>query len=228
MFGKTNARGGGGGANSGVTPTIMPPSQKPMNRMKRPMPTPIARFRPSGTAFMIASRRPTTTSRVMMRPSITITPIAEAGRHPQGGQREGHHGVQAEAGGQGERIVRGQAHEQGHESGDKCRAGGDGDRVKTQRSGDDRRVHGDDVDHHQECGNAGPNLGADVRPPFAQVEPALHVRTASSTPPSRLRGGPWANGRDGCYSGVRARESDLRMRCNPTSRGRRISGAGRS
>ena len=86
------------------------------------------------------------------------------------------------------------------------------------RSGDDRRVHGDDVDHHQECGNAGPNLGADVRPPFAQVEPALHVWTASSTPPSRLRGGPWANGRDGCYSGPRAREGHLRARATDARR----------
>ncbi len=81
--GNWNASGGGGGANSGVTPTIIPPSQKPMNRMNRPMPTPMARFRPSGTAFMIASRRPTMTSNEMMRPSMTITPMAWAAVMPR-------------------------------------------------------------------------------------------------------------------------------------------------
>ena len=36
--------------------TMSPPLTKPMNRMKRPMPTPIALLRASGTAFMMASR----------------------------------------------------------------------------------------------------------------------------------------------------------------------------
>ena len=52
------------------------------------MPTPIARFRPSGTAFIIASRRPTTTSSVMTRPSMTITPIASAGDMPRAGSEK--------------------------------------------------------------------------------------------------------------------------------------------
>ncbi len=64
-------------------PALMnPPFAKPMNRMKRPMPTPIARFRASGTAFMIASRRPARTRIVTRTPSITITPIAPAGESP--------------------------------------------------------------------------------------------------------------------------------------------------
>jgi hypothetical protein len=53
-----------------------------MNRMNRPMPTAIARFSESGTAFMIASRNPTSTRTRTTRPSITITPIAPAGVRP--------------------------------------------------------------------------------------------------------------------------------------------------
>ncbi len=68
---------------SGAQPdTIMPPLANPMNRMNRPMPTPIERFSEIGTAFMIASRRPITTRMVIARPSSTITPIAPAASRP--------------------------------------------------------------------------------------------------------------------------------------------------
>ena len=91
---------------SGAQPdTIRPPLAKPMNRMNRPMPTPIERFSESGTAFMIASRRPTTTRIVMARPSSTITPIAPAASRPLRRQGEGDDRVDAEAGGEGERVV---------------------------------------------------------------------------------------------------------------------------
>ena len=66
--------------------TIRPPLAKPMNRMKRPMPTPIDRLRASGTAFMIASRAPSTTRTVMATPSSTMTPIAPAGVRPLAGR----------------------------------------------------------------------------------------------------------------------------------------------
>ncbi len=69
LFGNTNATGTG---PHGLRRMISPPSTKPMNRMNRPMPTPIARFSESGTAFMIASRRPTRTSTRMTMPSQTI------------------------------------------------------------------------------------------------------------------------------------------------------------
>ncbi len=62
--------------------TISPPFAKPMNRMNRPMPTPIERFSASGTAFMMASRRPITTRTVIATPSRTITPIAPAASRP--------------------------------------------------------------------------------------------------------------------------------------------------
>ena len=62
--------------------TTKPPPAKPMIRMNSPMPTPIAFLRPSGTAFITASRKPTTTSSVTIRPSQTITPIAPAGERP--------------------------------------------------------------------------------------------------------------------------------------------------
>ena len=52
---------------------MKPPSLRPMVVMNRPMPTPIARFRSSGMAFMIDSRRPVSTSTRMMRPSTKMT-----------------------------------------------------------------------------------------------------------------------------------------------------------
>jgi hypothetical protein len=82
VVGKTNWTGTG--FSAAVPPVLLmrPPSTNPMNRMKSPMPTAIARFRESGTAFMIASRRPTSTSSRTTSPSITITPIAPAGVRP--------------------------------------------------------------------------------------------------------------------------------------------------
>ena len=53
-----------------------PPEYRPMKRMKRPMPTPMARFRARGIAFTTASRKPVRTSTVMTRPSRVITPMA--------------------------------------------------------------------------------------------------------------------------------------------------------
>ncbi len=52
---------------------MKPPSFRPMVAMNRPIPTPIARFRLSGIAFMTASRRPVSTSARMMRPSTKMT-----------------------------------------------------------------------------------------------------------------------------------------------------------
>ena len=70
-------------AESGAQPeTISPPLAKPMNRMNRPMPTPIERLSANGTAFMIASRRPTRTRTVMTTPSMTMTPIAPFASRP--------------------------------------------------------------------------------------------------------------------------------------------------
>ncbi len=68
---------------TGALPTTKPPLAKPMNRMNRPMPTPMARFSASGTAFMIASRRPTSTRMVTAMPSSRITPIAPDGDRPR-------------------------------------------------------------------------------------------------------------------------------------------------
>ena len=50
MFGNTKNTGTGPDASGALM--ISPASTRPMNRMKRPMPTPIARFRLSGTASM--------------------------------------------------------------------------------------------------------------------------------------------------------------------------------
>jgi hypothetical protein len=53
--------------------TTMPPSRSPTSVMKSPMPTPMASFSDSGTARMIASRKPATTSTSASTPSITTT-----------------------------------------------------------------------------------------------------------------------------------------------------------
>jgi hypothetical protein len=54
----------------------MPAETRPMNRMKSPMPALIACFSTRGIAFMIASRKPVSTSTVMAIPSRKITPMA--------------------------------------------------------------------------------------------------------------------------------------------------------
>ena len=67
--------GGTGGAGTSVRVT-MPAFTKPIRAMNRPIPIPMARFRSSGIAFMIATRRPVRTRIEITTPSITITPIA--------------------------------------------------------------------------------------------------------------------------------------------------------
>ena len=56
--------------------TVMPASRKPTSAMNRPMPTPIESLISCGTARMIASRRPASTSTTAIRPSITTHAIA--------------------------------------------------------------------------------------------------------------------------------------------------------
>jgi len=53
-----------------------PEVKKPMNAMKRPMPTLIARLSPIGTASISASRKRVSTSTVMTAPSRNTTVIA--------------------------------------------------------------------------------------------------------------------------------------------------------
>ena len=56
--------------------TTMPPSTRPMNRMKKPMPTTMAFFSSIGMALKMASRKPVSTRIVMARPSSTTMPMA--------------------------------------------------------------------------------------------------------------------------------------------------------
>ena len=56
--------------------TVIPASRNPTSAMKRPMPTPIESLISCGTARMIASRRPASTSTSATRPSITTHAIA--------------------------------------------------------------------------------------------------------------------------------------------------------
>ena len=60
-----------------------PAFTRPIKRMNRPMPTPIACFRGIGIAFRIASRKPVRTSAVMTIPSMRMMPMAAC--HGSGG-----------------------------------------------------------------------------------------------------------------------------------------------
>jgi hypothetical protein len=55
--------------------TTTPPSRRPTSVMKSPMPTPIDSFKESGTASMMAVRRPARTSTTAISPSMTTTAI---------------------------------------------------------------------------------------------------------------------------------------------------------
>src|SRR5207302_10867943 len=56
--------------------TTKPAVKKPMKAMKRPIPTPIARLSPSGTASIAVSRKRVSTRSVIARPSRKATVIA--------------------------------------------------------------------------------------------------------------------------------------------------------
>ena len=64
-------------AASGMRAT-KPASTKPINAMKRPIPTEMAVFSDVGTAWKTAVRKPVSTSTRMITPSITTSPIASA------------------------------------------------------------------------------------------------------------------------------------------------------
>ena len=83
--GNAGARAGPDVSPYGVAPveTMIPPLNRPMNRMNRPMPAPIARLSDSGMAFITASRKPTRTRIVTAMPSSTMTPIAPSGVSPR-------------------------------------------------------------------------------------------------------------------------------------------------
>ena len=76
------------------------------------MPTPMARFSESGTAFMIASRRPTRTS-TRDDDAFPDDDAHRAGQAQAGAEREpeGDDAVDAQAGGDRDRVVREQAHQ---------------------------------------------------------------------------------------------------------------------
>ena len=63
--------------------TVRPASRKPTSAMNRPMPTPIESLISCGTARMIASRRPASTSTSAITPSITTHAIATGHSSPR-------------------------------------------------------------------------------------------------------------------------------------------------
>ena len=169
--GKTNVTGTGFSADVPSVFTMIPPSTKPMNRMNRPMPTPIARFSDSGTALMIASRRPTRTRIVTTMPSSTMTPIAPAGDEARvEDEPERDDAVDPEAGGQGDRDVRDDAHRDRHDARRRAPSRRMPPAPEMPGGGQDARVHEEDVGHDHERGHAGLDLRRESRPAFGELE----------------------------------------------------------
>ena len=102
----------------------IPASTSPMIVMKRPIPIPMASLRSCGMALMTASRKPTRTSTVMSEALDDDDAHRVGPAQPVGAdEREGHEGVDAEAGGERERVAAVDAHrergDRGHERGDR-------------------------------------------------------------------------------------------------------------
>ena len=157
----------------------MPPSTRPMKVMNKPMPTPIARFRLIGMAFMMASRSPVSTSRRMTMPSTKIDRHAHLPRHAGAeDDAERDDRVEAHARRERERPVRDEAHRDAHEGRTKRGGGGEsGDPVGTglaERGREDARVHEDDVRHGHERRDSRDELGLDRGAAFTELEELLH------------------------------------------------------
>ena len=96
------------------------------------------------------------------------------------GEAEGHESVLAHVGGDGDRPVRIQAHQQraedrGHDRGHGARADRDA------REREDRGVHHDDVGHRREGGDAAEHLAADAGAVSLQPEEPLQHRGDDSS-----------------------------------------------
>ena len=96
-----------------------PASTRPMKVMNRPMPTEMAVLSWVGTARSTAVRNPVSTRIVMMMPSMTTRPIASAQVMPGSlAMPNATNALRPEAGGEREREVRDDAHEDGHDARD--------------------------------------------------------------------------------------------------------------
>ena len=108
---------------TGVPPLTltMPPSTRPMNRMKKPMPTTIAFLSSSGIALKIASRKPVST-RIGDGDAFEDDEAHGAleGEALAEDEAEGDDRVEAHAGGDGVGAVGDQTHEDGHHAGDEA------------------------------------------------------------------------------------------------------------
>ena len=82
--------------------------------------------------------------------------------------REGKVSVEAEAGGQGDRVVRDECHQERSES--RCESGGNKDAVRVHDVAEDARVDRQDVGHGEERGQTGDDFCTDRRPTFFELE----------------------------------------------------------
>ena len=114
-----------------------------------------------------------------------MTPIAPAGDRPSPRTRpKATIALMPEAGGQGDRVVGDQRPSRW--SGRRQEGRGRGGRrnegiplgALREHVRQDERVQEDDVGHHQERGDAGPDLGADVRPPLGELEEGVEPAAA--------------------------------------------------
>ena len=85
--------------------------------------------------------------------------------------REGKVSVEAETGGQGDRIVRDECHQERCEG--RCESRGDEDAVRVHDVTKDARVDRQDVGHGEERGQTGDDFRAHVRSAFFELEKSL-------------------------------------------------------
>ena len=172
-------------AASGMRRT-KPASTKPIRAMNRPMPTEIAILSWAGTAWKTASRKPVSTSTRMIRPSMHDQ-AHRVGPGHLAGDREGDERVEPEPGGQGQREVGDDAHQDRHHAGDQRRAGRDRRQVRrvaaaeelavgVRREAEDERVEHDDVGHREEGDDPAADLAADGRAALGDLEEAVECR----------------------------------------------------
>jgi hypothetical protein len=106
------------------------------------------------------------------------------------GDRVGDEGVQSQPGGQGEREVRHEAHEQGQHACDQGGGGGDAGEVPTGellavgvgRPEQDDRVEHDDVGHREERDDAAADLAADRGATLGDAEEGVELSSGRGRP----------------------------------------------
>ena len=159
---------------------ITPALRNPMNKMKNPMPTAIARLSAAGTTSMTYLRTPSSTRTVINTPSATTTPIASAGVSPKRADEVvGDDGIEAQTRSERESPVRVEPHGDGEETGDETGRGRDRAHVESGR-GQHGRVDGNDVGHDEKGRQSRQHLGPRVGSMLPKTEEPFQTATRHS------------------------------------------------